>query len=300
MRPGMEPACGISIFNKGGTGAREKPQNRRMAHLIEEYGLIGDGETTALVHRDGSIDWLCLPRFDSDACFAALLGKAENGCWKLAPVEPSQASRRYLEDTLVLQTEFETDTGAVRVTDFMPIRQRDPTLIRLVQGLRGRVNMRSEIRLCFDYGSVQPWLEIRGARALAWVGPDLAVLYGPVDLRCAESKIVCELDVCQYDTRAFALIYGSSSKPVPPPIDAKRALHDVQEYWRKWIARFNKSTEWPAAVRRSLITLKAMICRSTGGMIAAPTTSLSERSATISIGIIATAGFAMPPSLSLR
>jgi GH15 family glucan-1,4-alpha-glucosidase len=148
-----------------------------MSNLIEEYGLIGDGETAALVHRNGSVDWLCLPRFDSDACFAALLGTAENGCWKLAPVEPFQASHSYIEDTLVLQTEFETSAGAVRVTDFMPIRQKNPALIRMVQGLRGCVKIRSAVRLCFDYGSVQPWLEIQDARALARVGPDLAVLY---------------------------------------------------------------------------------------------------------------------------
>lgn len=249
-----------------------------MSNLIEDYGLIGDGETAALVHRDGSIDWLCLPRFDSDACFAALLGTAENGCWKLSPVEPSRSSRSYVEDTLVLRTEFETSSGAVRVTDFMPIRQKNPALIRMVQGLRGHVKMRSEIRLCFDYGSVQPWLEVQGARALARVGPDLAVLYAPVDIRSTESALVCELEVREHDTRTFLLIYGSNSEPAPPPPEAASALSEVQQYWHKWIAHFDKPTEWPAAVRRSLITLKAMIHRPTGGIIAAPTTSLPERS----------------------
>jgi GH15 family glucan-1,4-alpha-glucosidase len=249
-----------------------------MSNLIEEYGLIGDGETAALVHRDGSIDWLCLPRFDSDACFAALLGTAENGRWKLAPAEPSRTSRGYLEDTLVLQTEFETRAGAVRVTDFMPIRQKNPALVRMVQGLRGRVKVRSEMRLCFDYGSVQPWLEVQGAQALARVGPDLAVLYAPADLRCAGSAVVCDLEVQEHDTRAFILIYGSSSEPVPRPFDALGALAEVQQYWREWIAHFDKPTEWPAAVRRSLITLKAMIHRTSGGIVAAPTTSLPERS----------------------
>src|SRR5579871_5515820 len=166
-----------------------------MPNLIEEYGLIGDGETAALVHRNGSIDWLCLPRFDSDACFAALLGTAENGCWKLAPVGPARTSRRYIEDTLVLQTDFETDSGAVRVTDFMPIRETNPALIRIVEGLRGRVEVRSEIRLCFDYGSSLPWLEVQGARALARIGPDLAVLHAPADLHCSGSTVVCELEV---------------------------------------------------------------------------------------------------------
>src|SRR6185437_6097545 len=249
-----------------------------MSNLIEDYGLIGDGETAALVHRSGSVDWLCLPRFDSDACFAALLGTAENGYWKLAPVEPSHASRSYLEDTLVLQTEFETRAGTVCVTDFMPVRQKNPALIRMVQGRRGRVKIRSEMRLCFDYGSVQPWLEIQGTRALARVGPDLAVLYAPADLRCAGSTLVCDLEVHEHDTRTFILIYGSSSEPAPRSFDAAGALSDVQKYWREWIALFDKPTEWPAAVRRSLITLKAMIHRSSGGIIAAPTTSLPERS----------------------
>jgi len=250
-----------------------------MSNLIEEYGLIGDGETAALVHRDGSVDWLCLPRFDSDACFAALLGTAENGRWKLAPVEPARASRRYLQDTLVLETDFEADTGAVRLTDFMPIRnKKNPALIRIVQGLRGRVSVCSEMRLRLDYGSVQPWLEVQGARALAKVGPDLAVLYAPADLRCAGSVVVCDLEVSERDKFAFTLIYGSSVEPEPPPIDAEKALSEVQEYWREWISRFGKHTEWPAAVRRSLITLKAMIHRPTGGVIAAPTTSLPERS----------------------
>jgi GH15 family glucan-1,4-alpha-glucosidase len=249
-----------------------------MSNLIEEYGLIGDGETAALIHRNGSVDWLCLPRFDSDACFAALLGTAENGCWKLAPVEPSHASRSYLDDTLVLQTEFETHAGAVRVMDFMPIRQKNPALIRMVQGLRGCVKIRSEMRLCFDYGSVQPWLEVQGTRALARVGPDLAVLYAPADFRCAGSTLVCDLEVHENDVCAFLLIYGSSSEPVPPPFDPAGALSKVQEYWREWIGHFDKPTEWPAAVRRSLITLKAMIHRASGGIIAAPTTSLPERS----------------------
>ena len=249
-----------------------------MSHPIEEYGLIGDGETAALVHRDGSVDWLCLPRFDSDACFASLLGTAQNGCWKLAPMEPCQASRRYLEDTLVLQTDFETEGGSVRVTDFMPIRQNSPALIRMVQGLRGRVTLRSTIRLCFDYGSVQPWLEVQGTRALARVGPDLAVLYSPVDIRGDGSALVCDFEVSEHDTRAFVLMYGAGSELPPPPLDAVSALSEVQKYWREWIGRFDKPTEWSAAVRRSLITLKAMIHRPTGGMIAAPTTSLPERS----------------------
>jgi GH15 family glucan-1,4-alpha-glucosidase len=251
-----------------------------MSNQIEEYGLIGNGETAALVHRSGSIDWLCLPRFDSDACFAALLGTAENGCWKLSPVEPARISRSYLENTLLLQTDFETATGAIRVIDFMTARENNPALIRMVQGLRGCVRVRSEMRLCFDYGSARPWLEVGGEQALARVGPDLAVLYAPVDLRRERSAVVCDLDVHEHEQCAFTLLYGSSLAHAPPPLDAAKALTEVSDYWLKWIARFDRPTEWPAAVRRSLITLKAMIYRPSGGMIAAPTTSLPERSGT--------------------
>jgi GH15 family glucan-1,4-alpha-glucosidase len=249
-----------------------------MSNLIEDYGLIGDGETAALVHRSGSVDWLCLPRFDSDACFAALLGTAENGCWRLGPVEPARISRRYLPDTLVLQTEFETGSGTMRVTDFMPIRKKNPALIRIAQGLRGCVRARSEVNLRFDYGSALPWLEIRGARAMARVGPDLAMLFAPADLRRERSTMLCDLELREGDEVAFTLVYGLSFESEPPPIDAAKALSDVSAYWREWIGRFDKEVEWPDAVRRSLITLKAMIHRPSGSMIAAPTTSLSERS----------------------
>lgn len=249
-----------------------------MSNRIEEYGLIGDGETAALVHRNGSIDWLCWPRFDSDACFAALLGMAENGCWKLGPVGPARSSRSYLQDTLVLQTEFETDSGAFSLTDFMPIRKGNPALIRIVRGLRGSVQARSEVTLRFDYGSVQPWIEVAGARASARIGPDLAVLYAPADLRRTKSALVCDLELHEGDELAFTLIYGSSFEPEPPPLDPAEALSKVQEYWHNWIAGFHSQTEWPAAIRRSLITLKAMIYRPTGGMISAATTSLPERS----------------------
>lgn len=251
---------------------------RLMSNPIEEYGLIGDGETAALVHQSGSIDWLCLPRFDSDACFAALLGTAENGFWKLAPVSPARTSRHYAKDTLVLEMEFETSSGAVRLTDFMPIRDKNPALIRIVRGLRGRVMMRSEMNLCFDYGSAHPWLEVHGDRAIARVGPDLAVLYSPLKLHRDGPTVVCEFDLSASEERAFALIYGCSSAPEPPAVDAAPALSKTLQHWREWIGRFQKQTDWPDPVRRSLITLKAMIYRPTGGMIAAPTTSLPERS----------------------
>jgi GH15 family glucan-1,4-alpha-glucosidase len=248
-----------------------------MSNPIEEYGLIGDGETAALVHLSGSIDWLCLPRFDSDACFAALLGTAENGRWKLAPIESARAARRYVGDSLVLETEFETGSGMVRVTDFMPIRDKNPTLIRKAQGLRGRVAMRSELRLSFDYGSARPWIEVDGRRATARVGPDLAVLHAPLDLRCEGAAILCEFELSKSEERVFTLIYGSTSEPEPPPVETDHALAATLNHWREWIGRFDRQTEWGDAVRRSLIVLKAMIYRPTGGMIAAVTTSLPER-----------------------
>lgn len=248
-----------------------------MSNPIEEYGLIGDGETAALVHIGGSIDWLCLERFDSDACLAALLGTAENGRWKLAPVAPAQTSRRYVEDTLVLETEFETSSGRVRLTDFMPLRDKSPIVVRTVRGLRGRVAVCSELQLSFDYGSARPWLEIDGSRAVFRVGPDQAILYAPSDLRCNGPTVLCEFEINESEERIFTLLYGPSSKPAPSPIDAGRALAETLEYWRKWIGRFDKQTKWPHAVRRSLITLKAMIYRPTGGMISAATTSLPER-----------------------
>lgn len=248
-----------------------------MSNLIEEYGLIGDGETTALVHRDGSIDWLCWPRFDSDACFAALLGTADNGRWQLAPASPARTSRRYLEDTLVLETEFETDSGAVRLTDFMPIGETNSALVRIVRGLRGRVTMCGQMELKFDYGSTRPWLEVHGKHAVARVGPDLAVLYSPIELRREGSAVLCKFELGKSEECAFTLIYGAGSEPEPPPIDPHEALANTQDYWRKWINRFDKQTEWPDAIRRSLITLKAMIYNRSGGVIAAPTTSLPER-----------------------
>ncbi len=236
-----------------------------MSNPIEEYGLIGDGETAALVHRSGSIDWLCWPRFDSDACFAALLGTAENGCWKVAPTHLTRISRRYVEDTLVLETDFETAFGMARLTDFMTIRNGHSTLVRMARGLRGRVAMRSEMQLCFDYGSMRPWLDVQGGRAVARVGPDLAVLYSPIDLYCEGPVLLCEFELAESEERVFTLTYGSSSDPAPASINASAACSEVQDRWRRWIHRFEKPCQWPEAVRRSLIVLKAMIYQRTGG-----------------------------------
>lgn len=244
--------------------------------FIEDYGLIGDGQTAALVHRDGSVDWLCWPRFDSDACLAALLGTNSHGRWKLAPVEAGTSSRRrYRKDTLVLETEFELTTGHVRLIDFMPVDDAS-AVIRIVQGLAGKVRVRSELDLRFDYGSLRPAVEIDHDRAVLFVGPDLVVLHAPAQLSQQGSCIVADVDVNQGEEIAFCLRYGSANATPPPPLAAGAALRATEEYWLNWIAKFAIQTRWPEAVRRSLLTLKAMIFSSTGGIIAAPTTSLPE------------------------
>lgn len=247
-----------------------------MARLIEDYGMIGDGETAALVQRNGSIDWLCWPRFDSDACFAALLGTAEHGCWKIAPADAYESDRRYQSDTLILETDHKTTSGVVRVVDFMPIREHSSVLIRIVTGLKGKVSLRSALNLKFSYGQMLPWLEVEGSTALAHSGPDIVRLRSPVELRQEGSVITADFTVNEGEELVFVLAYGDYTCPPPDHIDPQEALRKTQSYWRDWIGRFTKKTDWPDAVRRSLITLKAMIYRPSGGIVAAPTTSLPE------------------------
>ena len=249
-----------------------------MSSPIEDYALLGDGETAALLHRDGSIDWLCWPRFDDDACFAALLGKDENGHWTIAPTEPvAQRRRHYQTDTLVMETELETASGVVRVIDFMPMRKGASSVVRIVVGVRGTVRLRCQLRLRFDYGALPPWSECQGDDMVAKVGPDLVVLRAPVKLEVHAHVTSAEFDVSAGDRRAFVLSYGASHEMPPEPIDAEAALTATQAFWRDWIARFDDTkTDWPDVVRRSLITLKAMIHAPTGGLVAAPTTSLPE------------------------
>lgn len=250
-----------------------------MSRPIEDYALIGDGETAALVSRAGSIDWLCWPRFDDDACFAALLGNAENGCWSLAPATLSEAAapgrRAYLEDTLVIQTEFETAQGRVRLTDFMPRRDRTSgapsSLVRIVEGLAGSVPMRSDLRLRFDYGMLAPWSECEGRRLVAKLGPDLIVLHAPTPLAVEAHCCVSEFAVQAGEVLSFVLRYGPSHAPVPGPIDVDAALAATLRDGREWIARFDAGrTHWPAAVKRSLLTLRALIHQPSGGSVAAP------------------------------
>ena len=244
---------------------------------IEDYGLLGDLQSAALVSRHGSIDWLCLPRFDSAACFASLLGTPENGHWTLQPAgEFRPVGRRYREDTLVLETDFETAGGAVRLIDFMPPRETKPDVVRIVEGVRGRVEMHLELVLRFDYGSVVPWVRNLDGTLVAIAGPDLVTLRTPVELVGRNFRTYASFTVAQGDRVPFALTWCPSNEDLPAPIDPEAALVDTVSFWEEWADRCTSVAPWDAAVRRSLLTLKALTYAPTGGIVAAPTTSLPE------------------------
>ena len=246
---------------------------------IEDYALIGDCETASLVGRDGSIDWLCWPRFDSGACFAALLGGPEHGHWVIAPAgEVKRNKRRYQKHTLILETDFETAEGAVTIIDFMPIRERHRDLIRIVCGRRGQVPMKMELTLRFDYGRSVPWvtsLDDDTLRAVA--GPNMVSLRTPVPLKGEDLKTVSEFTVNEGQRIPFALSYRASHKKLPEPLDIESALQKTEKFWQDWISRCTYNGPWKESVERSLITLKALTYHPTGGIIAAPTTSLPEQ-----------------------
>jgi GH15 family glucan-1,4-alpha-glucosidase len=250
---------------------------------IEDYALIGDCHSAALVARDGSIDWLCWPRFDSPACFAALLGGSEHGRWRISPSEKKySAKRKYRQDTLVLETEFETADGAVSVVDFMPVRGECCQLVRIVVGRRGRVKMDMELVLRFDYGAAVPWVtrlhdENAGFGIRAIAGPDLAVLRSPVPVKGKDLHTVASFEVAEGEQLAFQLAHGPSHGGMPPPVAPMRALDETEAWWRAWASRCTVPDEWAEPVRRSLITLKALAYAPTGGIVAAPTCSLPER-----------------------
>lgn len=248
-----------------------------MPGRIEDYALIGDLQTAALVGRDGSIDWLCFPRFDSAACFAALLGSDENGRWLLAPPAGGAATRRrYRGDSLILETEWDTPEGTVRVIDFMPHRGEAPDIVRIVEGIRGRVPMRSEVRLRFDYGHVIPWVRRSDGDLGAIAGPDAAWLRAPVDLQGEDFAMHAEFTVSEGERIPFVLTWQASHLPVPVPVDPERALAETEQLWDEWSRHLGYRGEWRDAVMRSLITLKALTYAPTGGIVAAPTTSLPE------------------------
>jgi len=250
-----------------------------MSLPLEDYALIGDCETAALVSRAGSIDWLCWPRFDSPACFAALLGTSEHGRWLLSSAEPKpHLSRAYRPRTLILETRIEGDGGQATVIDFMPPRGRNSDIVRIVRGEKGRVRMRSELILRFDYGWTIPWvtrLEDGTLRAIA--GPDMVTLHTSAPIHGEGLKTVAEFDIEAGKTVAFVLTHEASHLPVRDGIDPEASLEHTQEFWQEWASKHQSQGEWSDAVIRSLITLKALTYAPTGGLVAAPTTSLPEQ-----------------------
>ena len=251
-----------------------------MSCRIEDYGLIGDCETAALVGRDGSIDWLCWPAFDSEACFAALLGDDRHGRWLIAPSdEITASSRRYRDNTLILETRFETADGVVDLVDFMPPRGNASDVVRLVRGVRGRVKMQMQLVIRFGFGADIPWVKKSedGSALLAICGPDMTVLRTPVETRGEGMTTVAEFWVGEGETVPFVLAYGPSHLPAPAAIDAAHALQDTEAFWIEWCGRCTYREEHCGLVMRSLITLKALTYAPTGGIVAAPTTSLPEK-----------------------
>jgi GH15 family glucan-1,4-alpha-glucosidase len=252
-----------------------------VALRIEDYALIGDTHTAALVGRDGSVDWLCLPRFDSGACFAALLGTPEHGRWLLAP-NPTAAvtsqSWRYQPGTLVLENDLETAEGAVRIIDFMPPRETMPDVVRLVVGLRGQVRMQMELVMRMDYGEAIPWVRREDHMLRAIAGPDALILRTPVETVGKAMTTVADFTVNEGDRVPFVLTWFASHEHTPRAVDPERALRETVEYWTGWGGSVSGiQGPWRDAVRRSLITLKALTYAPTGGIVAAATTSLPER-----------------------
>ena len=245
---------------------------------IEDYALIGDCHAAALVGRDGSIDWLCLPRFDAGACFAALLGDHRHGRWLIAPAAKVLSTRRrYREGTLILETEFETAEGAVRIIDCMPLSDERWDVLRIVEGLRGRVVMQMELTVRFDYGSIVPWVRRPDHTLLLTAGPDTLELHTPVAVRGEDSKTVAEFQVRKGERVQFSLNYRPSHEETQPGLDAEEELAATEKQWRDWSRRCTYQGRWGDAVMRSLITLKALTYAPTGGIVAAPTTSLPEQ-----------------------
>lgn len=250
-----------------------------MSTPLEDYALIGDCETAALVSRGGSIDWLCWPRFDSGACFAALLGGPEHGRWVIEAADPNaRVTRRYRDNSLILETRIETSEGAAKVIDFMPPRGRNSDIVRIACGERGRVRMRTELVLRFDYGRSIPWVNhLRDGTFRAIAGPDMVLLHTPVALHGRDLTTVGEFDT-EAETRIpFVLTHGHSHLSPPAAIDPESALAGTEAFWKEWVSRSESLGEWSDPVTRSLITLKALTYAPTGGIVAAPTTSLPEQ-----------------------
>lgn len=250
-----------------------------MALAIEDYALIGDCETAALVGKDGSIDWLCWPDFSSPACFAALLGTRQNGRWLLAPKEPcTRVTRRYREHTLILETRFETVTGVLLLTDFMPVRETHSDVVRIAKCLEGSVRVRMELCIRFDYGRTVPWTgERQGNVWAAAAGPGVAYLRTRQSVETRDDIATADFTLNQGEQRSFVLTHTRPEEPPPRRIDALKALRQAETFWTKWCSLSTYEGGWRSEVERSLITLKALTFRPTGGIVAAPTTSLPER-----------------------
>ena len=248
-----------------------------MALPLEDYAFIGDLHTGALVGRDGSIDWLCLPHFDSDACFAALLGTAEHGRFRIAPVANATATRRYRGHSLVLETEFRTAEGTVRVVDCMPVRDQAADLVRRVQGVRGRVRMRAELRLRFDFGSVVPWIRRLDGRVQAIAGPDTVIVDAGVPMHDEDGTLYAEFTVAPGEAVDFRFGWTAPRQPLPLVRDVGQVIDTTEKFWLDWSDRCGYSGPYHDLVMRSLITLKAMTYQPSGGIVAALTTSLPEQ-----------------------
>jgi carbohydrate kinase (thermoresistant glucokinase family) len=291
------------------TGGKHESIGSDLPLVIEDYALIGDCITAALVGRNGSIDWLCWPRFDSNACFAALLGTSEHGRWRICPADTApRVSRAYHDDTMVLETVFDTADGRVALIDFMPVGHTNSSVIRVVKGQRGKVAMRLHLAMRFDYGLTVPWVtqleDKSGLSAIA--GPSRVVLRSPVALRGKNFATVAEFDVAEGECVPFVLTHGPSHLPPPVTLDWRAALQQTQSFWRAWSARCSFTSRRREAVQRSLLTLKALTYAETGGIVAAPTTSLPEqlggqrnwdyrycwlRDATLTLMALASAGY---------
>jgi GH15 family glucan-1,4-alpha-glucosidase len=244
---------------------------------IEDYAFLSDTQTGALVGRDGSVDWLCFPRFDSGACFAALLGDRKNGRWLFSPKDEITATRRrYSDGTLILETEIETASGAIRLIDFMPPRGENPDIIRLIEGIRGQVSLKMELILRFDYGRIVPWVRKRDGALEAIAGPDALVLRTPIETRGEDLTTVAEFTVAKGDRIPFVLSWYASHKEPPRPVNPEHALRDTTAYWKEWSDKCEEYGEWHEPILRSLITLKGLTYAPTGGIVAAATTSLPE------------------------
>jgi GH15 family glucan-1,4-alpha-glucosidase len=249
----------------------------RTSEPIESYALLGDMQTAALVSRRGAIDWLAFPRFDSGACFAALLGDESNGTWQLSPAgSPVCTRRRYRGDTMILETEWETETGAVRVIDFMPPRGEAPDVVRIVEGVAGQVQMETTLRVRFDYGSILPWVRRISGTLRFTAGPDSLCFTSPIRLKPKDLAHRASFTVSAGDRVPFVLTWQASHLRIPKPVDAEQALRDTESTWTSWVAHCHYDGEWRDAVIRSLAILKALTYAPTGGIVAAATTSLPE------------------------